>query len=121
MILPAKRELLEGKTVKELKQMARDRDLSGYSNLKKGGLIDMIRANYSRAEIQAWAEGPEPSEGAESMELEGSEPKEEPEEPGKGGIKEKAETVMKATAAILIGGSAVIIVAFLILWAAGII
>lgn len=54
--MPKKSELLEEKTVKELKQMARDKNLSGYSRLPKDELIEMINENYSKSEIQAWPE-----------------------------------------------------------------
>lgn len=53
------RELLEEKTVKELKDMARDGDLSGYSQMVKDELIELINSNYTKAEIEAWAEGEE--------------------------------------------------------------
>lgn len=52
--MPTKRELLEEKTVKELKQMAKDEDLSGYSTKRKSGLIDMIEKNYTKSEIESW-------------------------------------------------------------------
>ncbi len=61
-----KRELLEEKTVEELKDMARDRDLSGYSNMVKDELIELINSSYTKAEIKAWAkeeEGEEESKG----------------------------------------------------------
>ncbi|KXB09586.1 hypothetical protein AKJ46_00115 [candidate division MSBL1 archaeon SCGC-AAA833K04] len=54
--MPTKRELLEEKTVKELKQMARDKDLSGYSGMRKAGLADLISAEYTKAEIESWPE-----------------------------------------------------------------
>jgi len=44
-----------GKTVKELREMARDEGLSGYSNLRKAGLIDMIDTKYKKAEINSWS------------------------------------------------------------------
>ncbi len=52
--MPTKQELLEEKTVKELTQMARDKDLSGYSQMNKPGLVDLIKSNYTKAEIQDW-------------------------------------------------------------------
>lgn len=72
-----KRELLEEKTVKELKDMARDRDLSGYSQMVKDELIELINSNYTKAEIKAWPEGEEeeteeapPEEAVEEVEEE---------------------------------------------------
>lgn len=49
-----KRELLEDRTVKELKQMAREKDLSGYSKLRKAELVDLIDENYSEDEVRAF-------------------------------------------------------------------
>lgn len=54
--MPTKRELLEEKTVEELKQMARDKDLSGYSRLRKAKLVDMIEDSYLKDEIESWPE-----------------------------------------------------------------
>lgn len=52
--MPTKRELLEEKTVKELKQMARDKDLSSYSRMRKAELTDLIESNYTKSEIESW-------------------------------------------------------------------
>lgn len=52
--MPTKHELLEEKTVKELKQMARDKALSGFSTMKKSELIDLIESNYLKDEIRNW-------------------------------------------------------------------
>lgn len=52
--MPTKRELLEEKTVKELKQMARDKDLSGYSSMNKSELVDLVKSNYLKDEIETW-------------------------------------------------------------------
>ncbi|KXB08375.1 hypothetical protein AKJ58_00005 [candidate division MSBL1 archaeon SCGC-AAA385D11] len=52
--MPTKKELLEKMTVKELKQMARNKDLSGYSTKNKSGLVEMIKDNYLKKEIKAW-------------------------------------------------------------------
>lgn len=72
---------MEEKTVEELKQMARDKDLSGYSKMRKAELIDLIGENYSIEEAEAW---PEPVEEKESEEKpvkeEVSDELEEPEE-----------------------------------------
>lgn len=48
-----KKELLEERTVKELKDLAREKDISGYSNLKKAELINLIDEHYSEDEIRA--------------------------------------------------------------------
>lgn len=47
-----KKELLEDKTVKDLKDMAREKDLSGYSKMKKAELVDMISESYDLDEIR---------------------------------------------------------------------
>ncbi|KXA93177.1 hypothetical protein AKJ64_01240 [candidate division MSBL1 archaeon SCGC-AAA259E17] len=47
-----KNQLLEERTVKELRQMAREKNLSGYSNLRKAELIDLISENCSKEEIR---------------------------------------------------------------------
>lgn len=54
--MPTKKEMLEKMTVKELKQMARDKDLPGYSTKNKSGLVEMIEKNYLKREIGAWPE-----------------------------------------------------------------
>lgn len=54
--MPTKEELLEGKTVKELRQMARDKDLSGYSEMRKPELMETIEDSYLKDEIKAWPE-----------------------------------------------------------------
>lgn len=72
--MPTKRELLEDKTVKELKEMAKDKDLSGYSTKRKSGLIDMVEKNYTKSEIESWPwTGEDRSKEVElgEMELEG--------------------------------------------------
>lgn len=66
--MPTKKELLEEKTVKELKDMARDKDLSGYSRLPKDELIEMISKNYLKKEIKTWPETEEKEEGIEKPE-----------------------------------------------------
>lgn len=66
--MPTKRELLEEKTVGDLKQMARDKDLSGYSNLRKAELIDMIDSNYKKTEIESWPEAEEEAEEIKPVE-----------------------------------------------------
>lgn len=50
-----KTELLEERTVKELREMAREKDLSGYSKLRKAELVDLIGENYSEEVIRARA------------------------------------------------------------------
>ncbi len=52
--MTTKDELLKEKTVKELRQMARDRNLTGYSDMRKAELVDLIGGNYSKDEIEAW-------------------------------------------------------------------
>lgn len=47
-----KSQLLEKRTVKELREMAREKDLSGYSKLRKAELVDLISENYSEEEIR---------------------------------------------------------------------
>lgn len=54
--MPTKSELLEEKTVDILKNMAEDKNLSGYSRMKRDELIDLINSNYTKSEIQAWPE-----------------------------------------------------------------
>ncbi|KXA97259.1 hypothetical protein AKJ37_03335 [candidate division MSBL1 archaeon SCGC-AAA259I09] len=56
---------MEEKTVEDLKQMARDKDLSGYSKMRKAELVELIGENYSIEEAEAW---PEPVEEKESRE-----------------------------------------------------
>lgn len=63
--MPTKTELLEEKTVDELKDMARDEDLSGYSGMRKDELIELIKSNYTKAEIQDWSETEEEVEEVE--------------------------------------------------------
>lgn len=46
-------ERLEEFTVKELQQLARDKDLSGYSNLRKSELIEMINGSVESDELKA--------------------------------------------------------------------
>lgn len=67
--MPTKREMLEEKTVEELKQMARDADMSGYSNARKSELMDMIDSEYTKDEIESWGVEKESGE----IETEGSE------------------------------------------------
>lgn len=69
--------MLEEKTVKELRQMARDKDLSGYSNLRKAELIELIDENYSEEEVELWPEGEE-KESESEAEIEEVEKTEEP-------------------------------------------
>lgn len=52
--MPTKNELLKEKTVKKLRQMARDKNLSGYSNMKKSELVDLLEKKYLKAEIEDW-------------------------------------------------------------------
>lgn len=52
--MPTKTELLREKTTKELRQMARDKELSGYSNRTKIELIKLISNNYLKSEIKSW-------------------------------------------------------------------
>lgn len=54
--MSTKKELLEKKSIKELKQMARDKNLSGYSNRNKSELVKMIEKEYLKNEIEAWPE-----------------------------------------------------------------
>lgn len=49
-----KRNLLEEKTVEELKQMARYKSFSGYSNKSKSELIELIQDHFSESEINNW-------------------------------------------------------------------
>lgn len=56
--MPSKEELLEEKTVDELKQMARDKKISRYSNKTKSELIELIRENYQKKEIENWKPPP---------------------------------------------------------------
>lgn len=51
-----KTELLEEKTVEELKQMARYKGFSGYSNKSKLELINLIRNHFSEGEIENWSD-----------------------------------------------------------------
>ncbi len=81
--MPTKKELLEEKTVDDLKQMARDKDLSGYSNMVKGELIDLINENYLKREIKEWPDLEEEEEETEEETVE-----EEPAEEVDTGIKE---------------------------------
>ena len=52
--MPTKKELLHEKTVKELHQMAKDKDMSGYSRLPKDELVDLIEKEYLKREIKQW-------------------------------------------------------------------
>lgn len=63
--MASKEDMLEEKTVKELKQMARDKDLSGYSRLRKAELIEMISDNYTEDEVKTWPEEVEEEEETE--------------------------------------------------------
>jgi|GEM_PF-1297471 len=49
-----KTELLEEMTVKQLKDMAREKDLSGYSKMKKDEIVDLISQNLTEKEIQEY-------------------------------------------------------------------
>lgn len=49
-----KEELLEERTVKELREMAKEKNLSGYSDLRKAELVNLISENYSKEEIIEW-------------------------------------------------------------------
>lgn len=53
-ILPTKEDLLNAKTTDELKRMARDKEISGYTNMKKIELIGAIDDNYNLNEIKVW-------------------------------------------------------------------
>ena len=64
-----KHDLLEEKTVKDLRQMARDKNLSGYSNMRKDELIEFIGENYKKKEIRTWPNFE--SEELETKETEG--------------------------------------------------
>ena len=64
--MATKEELLEEKTVKDLKQMARDKDLSGYSKMRKNELIEFIGENYSKDEVKAWSESEDTEKEDES-------------------------------------------------------
>ncbi len=48
------REILQDRTVEELKELAREKGLSGYSNLRKSELIDMIMDNLSKEDIASY-------------------------------------------------------------------
>lgn len=68
---------MKEKTVKQLRQMARDKSISGYSGKKKSELVEMIKENYLKDEIRAWPDlGLEEIGGGESI---GEEEEEEPE------------------------------------------
>lgn len=94
--MPTKREMLEEKTVKELTEMAKEKELSGYSTLNKDGLIELIMDNYLKDEIKSWPEAEEeveeveePEEEVETVEEKAKieeEPKETPKKES-GGIK----------------------------------
>ncbi len=64
--MSTKLELLEEKTVDTLKEMARERNLSGYSRMKKNELIELINSNYKKSEIRAWPELEEEEEETSS-------------------------------------------------------
>lgn len=49
-----KRNLLEKKTVEELKQMAKYKSFSGYSNKNKSELIELIKDQFTESEIKNW-------------------------------------------------------------------
>ena len=66
--MATKEELLKEKTVKDLKQMARDKDLSGYSKMRKNELIEFIGENYSKDEVKAWSESEDTEKEDESEE-----------------------------------------------------
>ena len=68
--MATKNELLEEKTVKDLKQMARDKDLSGYSKMRKNELIDLIDDNYSKKEVKSWPDLESEGKGTEELEME---------------------------------------------------
>lgn len=55
-----KRELLKQNTVKELREMARKENLSGYSGLRKAELVNLISENYSKEEIKSWKDPKRP-------------------------------------------------------------
>lgn len=90
--MPTKSELLEEKTVKELKQMARDQDLSGYSGMAKAELVDLVSAGYTKAEIKSWPEAEE-EEGEEIIEEAEPVPEEEFGEEETKEVVEEAEPV----------------------------
>lgn len=52
--LPTKRELLEERTAEELKQMARDKGLSDYSDKGISKVMDEIEESYQEGEIKKW-------------------------------------------------------------------
>lgn len=74
--MPTKSELLEEKTLDTLKDMARDKELSGYSKMRKDELIDLINSNYAKSEIQAWSKTEKEEETSTSEKI----PEEEYEE-----------------------------------------
>lgn len=47
-----KRELLQDLTVKELKNLCRKKDLSGYSSMRKDELVDFLYDNYTKDEVK---------------------------------------------------------------------
>lgn len=47
-----KREILQDFTVKELKDLCREKDLSGYSNMRKDDLVDFLYKNYTKDELK---------------------------------------------------------------------
>ncbi|KXA89649.1 hypothetical protein AKJ57_05025 [candidate division MSBL1 archaeon SCGC-AAA259A05] len=134
--MPTKKELLEEKTVKELKEMAREKNLSGYSNLRKSELIDMIAENYKKSEVKTWPEieeeveeteepqEEEPEEIVEEEEISGIEPVEtaKPEEKlgevskPRGPREEPKFFKRTKIGAIIV---LIIVVIILILWAGG--
>ncbi len=50
---PSLADLLEDKTVEDLKELAREKDLSGYSNMRKSELIDLVADSYTKEEIKS--------------------------------------------------------------------
>jgi len=118
--MPTKRELLEEKTVKELKQMARDKDLSGYSGMRKAELVDMVNANYTKADIKAWPEPAEkPEEVEEEVEIEMPEPEEGLGEVTEEKVEAEDEAFKQVVIGIIIG--IIVIIVILGLMGAGII
>lgn len=95
--MPTKSELLEEKTVAELKDMARDKDLSGYSRMRKDELIDLIESNYTKSEIQVWPEAEEEEEEEEEAPAVEKEPEEE-----KVGIEKYGELVEEGKEILLL-------------------
>lgn len=55
--MASKLEMLEEMTVRELKCMARDNGISGYSNKRKSELIDLIDEELTESEVRSWLGG----------------------------------------------------------------